>query len=101
MSEETLRAVQIAPRAAHRTVIFMPRDFPSTYKFTVTSGDSTVSLRDAVSAVWKGQASPDDFEVELTPYVPQSHRNLNRQEVEDSDQSPQSLASHRPTTSEV
>ena len=79
----------------------MTRDRTSTYKFTVTRGDSTVSLRDAVTAVWRGQASPNDFEVELAPAVPHSPSYLRSRDVQGSDQSPQSLASHRPTTSEV
>lgn len=79
----------------------MPRDLPSTYRFTVTNGDGSVSLRDAVAAVWKGQAFPNDFDVELVPVVPQSQRNLSSREVGDSNQSPESLVSHSATISEV
>lgn len=79
----------------------MQRDLPSTYKFTVTSGDGSVSLQDAVTAVWKGQALPSDFAVELVPVVPQSQRNLNSRGVRDSNQSPQPLVSHGSPTTEV
>ena len=79
----------------------MPRDLPSTYRFTVTSGDGFVSLRDAVAAVWKGQALPNDFDVELVPVVLQSQRNLSSREVGDSNQSPQPLVSHGSSTTEV
>ncbi len=79
----------------------MPRDLPSTYKFTVTSGERTVSLRDAVTAVWSGQASPNDFEVEIAPVIPQSPSYLRGREVEYSNQSPQPLVSHGSSTTEV
>lgn len=79
----------------------MPRDLPSTYMFTVTRDDSAVSLRDAVTAVWRGEASPHDFEVELGPVVPHSPSYLSGREVKDSDQSPESLVSHSVTNTEV
>jgi hypothetical protein len=67
----------------------------------IRKGGTIVTLRQAVLAVWNGQASPAEYDVRLTDTVPQSAPFFNGQGVDVSNQSPQALVLHRPPKTEV
>ena len=84
-----------------RTVLAMPPNASPIRSLVVTRNGEVVSLRDTVASVWNGESTPFEFEVDLVKSIPQSPRLAQAREVEASNQSPQPLVSHNPSTTEV
>lgn len=91
----------MARNGIDRTVTLMKVNTNDYVELFVLQDQAKVSVRDAISDVWSGLRSADDFTIELSSSVPQLNVYLSPQDLADSNPQPRDLLSQRPTRSEV